>query len=74
VDRTGETRRRPEGDVVYVRRSFTPGQLKFPKTEASMRAVPLQARTLDALDRIEDGNGLPLLFVRAGISTFDLSR
>jgi hypothetical protein len=57
-----------------VRRSFTPGQLKFPKTEASMRAVPLQARTLDALDRIEDGNGLPLLFVRAGISTFDLSR
>src|SRR5919201_1560781 len=48
--------------VVYVRRSFTRGQLKFPKTEASMRAVPLQARAFDALDRIKDGNGSPLLF------------
>ena len=47
--------------VVYVRRSFTRGELKFPKTEASMRAVPLQARALDALDR-KDGNGSPLLF------------
>jgi integrase len=40
--------------VVYVRRSFTRGELKFPKTEASMRAVPLQARALDALDQIKD--------------------
>jgi integrase len=48
--------------VVYVRRSFTRGELKFPKTETSMRAVPLQARALDALDRIKDGNGSPLLF------------
>ncbi len=48
--------------VVYVRRSFTRGELKIPKTEASMRAVPLQARALDALDRIKDGNGSPLLF------------
>jgi integrase len=48
--------------VVYVRRSFTRGELKFPKTEASMRAVPLQARALDALDRIRDGNRSPLLF------------
>ena len=38
--------------VVYVRRSFTRGELKIPKTEASTRAVPLQARALDALDRI----------------------
>jgi integrase len=37
--------------VVYVRRSFTRGELKLPKTEASQRAVPLQARALDALDR-----------------------
>jgi integrase len=51
-----------EERVVYVRRSFTRGQLKVPKTEASMRAVPLQARALDALDRIEDCNGSPLLF------------
>src|SRR2546422_1396422 len=35
-----------EERLVYVRRSFTRGQLKFPKTEASMRAVPLQARAL----------------------------
>jgi integrase len=48
--------------VVYVRRSFTRGELKFPKTEASTRAVPLQARALDALDRIRHGNGSPLLF------------
>ena len=48
--------------VVFARRSFTRGELKIPKTEASTRAVPLQARALDALDRIEDGNGSPLLF------------
>src|SRR5437899_5702947 len=48
--------------VVYVRRSFTRAELKFPKTEASMRAVPLQARALDALDRIKDSNGSPMLF------------
>jgi integrase len=47
--------------VVYVRRSFTRGVLKIPKTEASMRAVPLQARALDALDRATS-NGSPLLF------------
>src|SRR5205807_6427680 len=47
--------------VVYVRRSFTTGELKIPKTEASTRAVPLQARALDALDRI-NSNGSPLLF------------
>jgi integrase len=35
-----------------VRRSFTHGELKLTKTEASMRAVPLQARALDALDRL----------------------
>ena len=48
--------------VAYVRRSFTRGQLKIPKTEASTRAVPLQARALEALDRIKGGNGSPLLF------------
>src|SRR6266545_3348018 len=31
--------------VVYVRRSYTRGQLKLPQTEASLRAVPLQARS-----------------------------
>jgi integrase len=47
--------------VVYVRRSFTRSELKIPKTEASTRAVPLQTRELDALDRITT-NGSPLLF------------
>ncbi len=52
----------PKERVVYVRRSFTRGELKVPKTEASMRAVPLQARALEALDRIRDDNGSSLLF------------
>jgi integrase len=47
--------------VVNVRRSFTRGKLKIPKTEASTRAVPLQARALDALDLVKS-NGSPLLF------------
>jgi integrase len=47
--------------IVLVRRSFTRGQLKIPKTEASIRAVPLQARGLEALDRVKS-NGSPLLF------------
>ena len=56
--------------VVFVRRPFTRGVLKIPKTEASTRAVPLQARALDALDRI-CSNGSPLLFPgeRVAIST-----
>jgi integrase len=41
-----------EARVVYVRRSFTKGRLKCPKTEASIRAVPLQAIALAALDRL----------------------
>src|SRR2546426_6918392 len=48
--------------VVYVRRSFTRRELKVPKAEASMRAVPLQARALEALDRTRDRNGSPLVF------------
>ena len=38
------------------------GQLKLPKTEASMRAVPLQARALDALDRLPRHASQPLVF------------
>jgi integrase len=51
-----------EGRVVYVRRSFTKGELKRPKTDASMRAVPLQARALDALEGIRGHGDSPLLF------------
>src|ERR671930_1207577 len=48
--------------VAYVRRSFTRRQLKVPKTEASTRAVPLQARALDALDRAYPSEGSALVF------------
>jgi len=51
-----------EERVVYVRRAFTRRELKLPKTEASLRAVPLQARALDALDRIPADEESPLLF------------
>lgn len=47
--------------VVFVRRSFTRGNLKLPKTEGSLRAVPLQARALDALERLTH-KGSPLVF------------
>jgi integrase len=54
-----------ETSVVYVRRSFTRGELKVPETEASTRAVPLQLRALEALEaleRIRYGANSPLLF------------
>ena len=45
--------------VAYVRRSFTRRELKLPKTEASLRAVPLQTRAIDALERLPaDGESL----------------
>jgi hypothetical protein len=46
-----------EERVVYVRRSFTRREIKLPKTEASLRAVPLQARALDS-------NGYPRAQIR----------
>jgi integrase len=51
-----------EERVVYVRRSFTRRKLKVPKTEASMRAVPLQTRALEALDQLQSDNRSLLLF------------
>jgi integrase len=49
--------------VAYVQRSFSKGRLTYPKTEASKRAVPLQARALAALDRLPPGRrGSQLLF------------
>jgi integrase len=67
--------------VVYVHRSFTKGRLECPKTEASRRAVPLQtiapqlAAGIEPLRRIYDLRHTFATFaLRAGISTFDLSR
>jgi integrase len=48
--------------VVYVRRSFTKGRLKCTKTEASRRAVPLQAIPLEAIERQPPSSRSPLLF------------
>jgi integrase len=50
------------GRVAYVRRSFSKGRLTYPKTEASIRAVPLQARALAALDQLPQGDPTALLF------------
>jgi integrase len=51
-----------EGRVAYVRRSFSKGRLHCTKTEASMRAAPLQARALAALDQLPVGAPGDLLF------------
>jgi integrase len=50
------------GRVAYVNRSFGKGRLTSPKTEASRRAVPLQARALAALDQLPTGDAGDLLF------------
>ncbi len=47
--------------VVYVRRAFAYGRLRKPKTRRSLRAVPLQAIALEALDRLPRSAN-PLLF------------
>jgi integrase len=39
-----------EAGVVYVRRAYANGRLKHTKTRLSTRAVPLQAKALEALD------------------------
>jgi len=51
-----------EARVVYVRRAFAHGRLKRPKTRRSVRAVPLQAIALAALDRLPARPVTPLLF------------
>jgi hypothetical protein len=62
---------RPRAAVAYVRRSHRNGRVKYPKTEASMRAVPLQERALTALDALPR-NGSPLVFPAIGGGHFDL--
>jgi integrase len=41
-----------QAGVVYVRRAYANGRLKHTKTRLSTRAVPLQAKALEALDRL----------------------
>jgi integrase len=47
--------------VVYVRRAYANGRLKHTKARLSTRAVPLQAKALEALDRLPASDN-PILF------------
>ena len=47
--------------VVYVRRAYANGRLTHTKTRLSTRAVPLQAKALEALDRLPASDN-PILF------------
>src|SRR5215207_1537413 len=58
--------------VIYVRRAFRNGRIKCPKTEGSVRAVPLQAIALDALEQLPAGSGTDLLFPSLRGAYFDL--
>jgi len=58
------------GVVVYVRRQVVRGQVKQPKTRRSIRAVPLQAAALEALDLLPEAG--PLLFPAAHGGHIDL--
>jgi integrase len=51
-----------EARIVYVHRWFTKGRLKCPKTEASLRPVPLQSIPLEAIDEQPPSRRSPLLF------------
>ena len=50
-----------EAGVVYVRRAFANGRIKHTKTRLSTRAVPLQAKAVEALDRLP-WSANPILF------------
>ena len=58
--------------VVYVRRAFRNGRIKCPKTEGSVRAVPLQAIALEALEQLPAGAATDLLFPSLRGAHFDL--
>src|SRR5712691_7300294 len=50
--------------VLYVRRAFANGRIKNTKTRLSTRAVPLQAKAVEALDRLPASVN-PILFPNA---------
>jgi integrase len=61
-----------EAQVVYVRRTIRNGRIKSPKTKSSLRAVPLQATALAALDQLAADPQCPLLFPSPGGGHLDL--
>lgn len=58
--------------VVYVRRAYRNGRIKHPKTQASMRSVPLQDVALTVLEQIPVHEHTPLLFPAANGGYLDL--
>jgi integrase len=62
-----------DAGAVYVRRAFANGRLKQTKTRLSNRAVPLQAKALEALDHLPASEN-PILFAnsRGGRIDFQL--
>jgi integrase len=61
-----------EARVVYVRRAYRNGRVKCPKTEASVRAVPLQAIALAALEQLPANRQSLLAFPSPNGGYFDL--
>ena len=57
---------------MYVRRAYRNGRLKCTKTEGSVRAVPLQAVALEALERLPSRADTELLFPSLRGAYFDL--
>jgi hypothetical protein len=55
--------------VLYVRRAFRNGRIKCPKTEGSVRAVPLQQIALDALEQVPAGQAQTFSFRRSTVPT-----
>jgi integrase len=58
--------------VVYVRRAYRNGRVKMPKTEASIRAVPLQTIAQAALERLSANGSSPIVFPSPSGGYFDL--
>jgi integrase len=58
--------------VLYVRRAWRNGRLKCPKSEASIRAVPLQTIALVALEQLPKNSRTPLVFQTSRGGYFDL--
>jgi integrase len=61
-----------EARVVYVRRAYRNGRVKVPKTEASVRAVPLQTIAIAAVERLPLNARSPLVFPSPNGGYFDL--
>jgi integrase len=61
-----------DAHVLYVRRAYRNGRVKTPKTQASLRAVPLQANALAALDLFSSESDSSLVFAAPTGGYFDL--